>query len=130
MNNQKAIPPTWTQRKVWSRGNCKSDYIVVNSPTPGAPVTSPLRVRGRARDTWFFEGDFPLLLKDARGKVIAKGFATAKGEWMTQDFVPFEGTLEFEQPRSSERGTLIFKKDNPTGRPEHDDALEIPIFFQ
>ena len=27
------------------------------------------------------------------------------------------------------RGSLILKKDNPSGMPEHDDALEIPIFF-
>jgi hypothetical protein len=102
----------------------------VDSPTPGAVVTSPLAVRGKARGTWFFEGDFPLLLKDAGGKVIAEKYATAKGEWMTQDFVPFEGTLEFKKPSSYDRGTLIFKKDNPTGRPEHDDALEITVFFE
>jgi hypothetical protein len=116
--------------QVWPRGNCKSELIVVDSPTPGAVVNSPLAVRGKARGTWFFEGDFPLLLKDAGGKVIAEKYATAKGEWMTQDFVPFEGTLEFKKPRSSDRGMLIFKKDNPTGRPEHDHALEIPVFFE
>jgi hypothetical protein len=116
--------------QVWSRGNCKSGYIVVDSPSPGALVASPLRVRGQARGTWFFEGDFPLLLTDANGKIIAKGFVTAQDEWMTQKFVPFEGTLKFNKPTSSDEGKLIFKKDNPTGLPEHDDALEIPVFFK
>lgn len=116
--------------QVWPRGNCKSQYIVVDSPVPGAFVTSPLKVRGLARGTWFFEGDFPLLLKDERGRVITEKYATAKGEWMTEKFVPFEGTLEFEKPRSVHKGMLIFKKDNPTGLPEHDDALEIPVFFK
>jgi hypothetical protein len=60
---------------------------------------------------------FPLPLKDADDEVIAEKYATAKGEWMTQYFVPFEGTL-------------ILKKGNSTGRPEHDDAREIPVFFE
>ena len=116
--------------QIWPKGNCKSEYIVLDSPAPGDVINSPLNVRGRARGIWFFEGDFPLLLRDSRGKVIAKGFATAKGEWMTQKFVPFEGTLKFKKPEDGSRGTLILKKNNPTDLPEHDDALEIPIFFK
>jgi hypothetical protein len=112
------------------KGNCRSEYIVVDSPAPGAPVTSPLTVRGRARGTWYFEGDFPIVLKDAHGSVIAGGFVTAKGPWMTEGFVPFEGTIEFKKPNSDGRGSLIFKKDNPTGLPKHDDAMEIPLFFK
>ncbi|UCG10991.1 MAG: Gmad2 immunoglobulin-like domain-containing protein [Deltaproteobacteria bacterium] len=112
------------------KGNCRSGHIVVDAPTPGALVTSPLRVSGKARGTWFFEGDFPLVLTDTKGKIIAKGFVTAKGEWMTEKFVPFEGTLEFKKPRSGDRGTLTFKKDNPTGLSEHDDAVEIPVFLK
>jgi Immunoglobulin-like domain of bacterial spore germination len=116
--------------RVWPRGNCTGGYIVVDSPAAGALVTSPLRVRGEARGSWFFEGDFPLVLKDGRGKVVATGFCTAKKEWMTDEFVPFEGTVEFRKPSSGNQGLLILKKNNPTGRPEHDDALEIPVFFK
>jgi len=115
---------------VWPRGNCTGGRIVVDSPAAGTLVTSPLRVRGEARGIWFFEGDFPLVLTDGRGKVVAKGFCTAKKEWMTDDFVPFEGTLEFKKPSSGEKGMLILKKNNPTDLPEHDDALEIPVFFK
>lgn len=115
--------------RVSPKGNCRSNLIVVDSPVPGARVSSPLVIRGRARGVWFFEGDFPVILLDAKGNVMGKGFCTAKGEWMTRDFVPFEGTLTFEKPVSGGRGTLILRKDNPTDLPEHDDALEIPIFF-
>jgi len=111
-------------------GNCRSGLIVLDSPAPGARVSSPLVIRGRARGTWFFEGDFPVLLLDANGNVVARRFCTAKGEWMTKDFVPFEGTLTFEKPVSGGRGTLVLKKDNPTGLPEHDDALSVPLFFR
>lgn len=116
--------------QVWPKGNCRGDHIVVDFPMPGTLVSSPLSVRGRARGTWFFEGDFPVALKDPKGRMIAKGFCTAKGEWMTRDFVPFEGTIEFKRPEASGTGTLILEKDNPTGLPKHDDAVEIPVFFK
>jgi hypothetical protein len=45
--------------QVSPKGNCRSEVIVVDSPAPGTMIASPLEVRGRARGTWFFEGDFP-----------------------------------------------------------------------
>ena len=109
--------------------NCRQDFIVVDSPKPGDAIRSPLKIRGRALGTWFFEGDFPLILKDPKGRIIAQGFATAWGEWMTKEFVPFEGSLTFEKPAAGGRGILIFKKDNPSDRAELDDALELPVSF-
>jgi len=116
--------------QVFPQGNCKSDLIYMDSPLPGALIASPLKIRGHARGKWFFEGDFPVVLKDTNGKTIAKGFATAKNGWMTETFVPFEGIIEFKRPGSGSKGTLVLKKDNPTGRPEFDDALETPVFFK
>ena len=115
--------------RVFPQGNCKSDLIYVESPLPGARVASPLRIRGHARGKWFFEGDFPVVLADANGNFIAKWYATAKKGWMTEMFVPFESVIKFKTPRPGSKGTLILKKDNPTDRPEFDDALEIPVFF-
>lgn len=112
----------------------KSDLIVVSNPKPLSVILSPLTVQGRARGFWFFEATFPIVLTDWDGRIIAEGYATAKDEWMTEEFVPFEGRLEFVRPENigdfSKRGALIFRKDNPSGLPEHDDALEIPIFFE
>jgi hypothetical protein len=114
--------------QVWPGGNCRQDFIMVAYPRAGDLIRSPLQVRGQARGTWFFEGDFPLILKDPKGRVIARGFATARGPWMTKEFVPFKGTLTFKEPGAG-RGFLVFKKDNPTDRPELDDALELPVQF-
>lgn len=104
--------------------------IVVTSPTSGGTVTSPLTVSGRARGPWFFEASFPLVLVDWDGRIIAEGHATADGEWMTEEFVDFTGTVEFEKPTFDTRGTLILRKDNPSGLPEHDDAIEVPVVFE
>ncbi len=108
----------------------KSNLIIVASPIKDSKVSSPLTVSGRARGTWFFEGSFPIFLTDWDGKIIAEGHASAQGDWMTDEFVKFVGNLQFDKPAYGERGTLIFKKDNPSGLPEHDDAYEITVLFK
>ena len=116
----------------------KGDLIVVDSPRIGDRITSPLIIRGKARGPWYFEATFPVVLTNWDGLIIAQHYAQAQSEWMTTEFVPFETKLEFESPvfpgadkdHFSRRGTLILKKDNPSGLPEHDDALEFEVFFE
>jgi len=111
----------------------KEDLIQVESPRANEVISSPLIIKGKARGLWFFEASFPVILTDWDGRIIAQGIATAEGEWMTENFVPFEVALKFEKPASIKgvvnRGSLILKKDNPSGLPENDDALEIPVFY-
>jgi len=112
----------------------KEDLIQVETPRANEKVSSPLVVRGKARGFWFFEASFPVILTDWDGRIIAQVPAQAQSEWMTEEFVPFIATLEFAKPEHIEgvinRGSLILKKDNPSGLPEHDDALELPVFFE
>jgi len=107
-----------------------NDLVKLNYPSVASYISSPLTVVGEARGYWFFEGDFPVVLTDWDGRIIAEGIATAKGEWMTEDFVGFEAVLEYDKPDYNNRGSLILQKDNPSGLPANDDALEIPIFFE
>ncbi|MDO8523115.1 MAG: Gmad2 immunoglobulin-like domain-containing protein [bacterium] len=109
----------------------KTDLIHLESPRPNQIVKSPLTIRGEARGNWFFEASFPVALTNWDGLIIAQGIATAKSEWMTNDFVPFEAVLTFKSDKNvySNRGTLILRKDNPSGLPKHDDALEIPVLI-
>lgn len=106
----------------------KSDLIRLTSPVRNAVVTSPLTVVGEARGNWFFEASFPVVIKDANGKVLGQTPAQAEGEWMTTEFVPFRGTLTFTRPTTT-TGTLELQKDNASGLPENDDSLIIPIRF-
>ncbi len=109
----------------------KTDLIRLNTPRPNQIIESPLTITGEARGNWFFEASFPVYLTDWDGRIIAQGIATAQGEWMTTEFVPYEATLTYaiDSDVYSNRGTLILRKDNPSGLPEHDDALEIPVVF-
>lgn len=106
----------------------KADLIVVDSPAPNAYVQSPLTVTGKARGTWYFEASFPVQLLDGNGNVLASGPAQAQGDWMTEEFVPFKITLKFTAPGTA-GGTLVLKKDNPSGLPEKEDELRLPIRF-
>lgn len=117
------------QFEVKKREGDKSDKIKLTSPLPGAVIKSPLTVKGEARGSWFFEASFPVILTNWDGLIIAEGIATAEGDWMTTEFVPFTARLEFKIPEYKNNGFLILKKDNPSGLPEYDDALEIPVLF-
>jgi len=107
----------------------KTDLIRLNAPRPNQTISSPLKIEGEARGIWFFEASFPVFVVDWDGRIIGQGIAQAQGDWMTQDFVPFSAVVEFETPTYKNIGSLIFKKNNPSGLPENDDALEVPIVF-
>ena len=106
----------------------KDNLIRVANPRPNAVVKSPLVVKGMARGTWFFEASFPVRLFNGNGEEIARGVAQAKSDWMTTEFVPFEVTLVFTMPTTT-TGTLLLDKDNPSGLPENEDALRMPVHF-
>ncbi len=105
-----------------------ADLITVAEPRPNTTVTSPLVITGEARGTYYFEASFPVFLEDANGNVLATGVAAAGSDWMTEDFVPFTTTLTFFTPLTP-TGTLVLKKENPSGDPIRDAELRIPVNF-
>lgn len=104
-------------------------FIEVDEPEADEIVRSPLHVKGRARGPWFFEAQAGYELVDAEGNILAEGAVSAEGEWMTEDFVPFSADITFEAPEVKE-GFLILKKANPSGKPENDLSLKIPVVFR
>lgn len=106
----------------------KAGLITVAAPVASTKVSSPLSVTGEARGFWYFEASFPVELLDANGASLAIGVAQAQADWMTEDFVPFAATLTYPAP-STATGTLMLRKDNPSGMPENDDWLAIPVTF-
>lgn len=109
----------------------ESDLIRVTAPTPQSTITSPVTITGMARGTWFFEASFPISIVNWDGLIIGEGVATAQSEWMTEDFVPFSASIAYTlDPQTPyNRGAIILRKDNPSGLPENDDAIEIPVLL-
>ncbi len=107
------------------------DLIRVSAPVRNALVDSPLAVRGEARGPWYFEASFPVDVRDASGAVVGVGYATAEGDWMTESYVPFSGTIAFDvsADAAGSIGSVMFRKANASGLAEHDDALVVPVVF-
>jgi hypothetical protein len=106
-----------------------ADLIQVTNPRPNQRVSSPLTVAGQARGTYYFEATFPVRLETEEGQVLVQHYAQAEGEWMTENYVPFTTSLEFTVPAGATTGTLILEKANPSGLPENDQTLRIPVTF-
>ena len=107
----------------------KINLIRVATPRPNQTIPKPVIIKGEARGTWFFEASFPIKIIDKNGNQLGTGVAQAQGEWMTEDFVPFETVIQFTAP-TTDTGSLILEKDNPSGLPQYDDQLVIPIKFK
>ena len=103
--------------------------IRVDTPQPNETVQSPLEIKGEARGYWFFEASFPVKIFDDNNFLLGVKPAQALGEWMTENFVPYESTISFAVP-STPKGKIVLEKDNPSGLPEHADELVVPVYFQ
>lgn len=105
-----------------------TDLIQVVYPTNNELVSSPFELRGLARGLWYFEATFTAELVDADGNQLAEIPVMAQGDWMTEEFVPFQAIINFPAPQTP-TGTLILHKANPSGDPEKNDKVEIPLEF-
>ena len=123
-----AVPCATTTPVMTPTGQKNNEKIVVITPPPNSEVISPLEVTGNARGSWYFEASFPIKLLDASGKVIASAVAQAQGDWMTENFVPFRAELTFKTP-AAKTGALILERDNPSGLPQNDESISIPVTF-
>lgn len=100
--------------------------VRVTHPQPNEIMASPYTFDGEARGTWFFEASFPVRVEDTAGNILGRGYAQAEGEWMTEEFVPFRGTVEFISEKD-QLGRVVFEKDNPSGLPEHAAETSVPV---
>lgn len=106
----------------------EKEGILISLPKANEEIKSPLKIEGEARGTWFFEAQFNAVLLDNHGNKLGQAILTSKSDWMTEDFVPFEGELDFVQPSTS-LGTLKFLSANPSGLLEHQKIFEVPVQF-
>jgi hypothetical protein len=119
-------PDTIAERSSMPVSNQDLNGIRVNQPQNGQKVESPVLIKGEARGTWFFEASFPVWLQDGSGNKLAKGYVQAKENWMTEDYVPFEGKLSFGAVQANE-GILILEKANPSGIEEQNESISINL---
>jgi hypothetical protein len=103
--------------------------IEVDIPFDNQVISSPLGVYGKAKGVWFFEGEASVNVVDSRGQMLGRGNITAVGDAMTEDFVDFNGEIEFETGESKE-GKVVLRNANPSGLVENEKIVEIPVIFE
>lgn len=104
------------------------DLIHVTTPADDQEIGRPVTLTGEARGYWYFEATFPIKVYDSNNNLLGQGYATAQGDWMTEDFVPFTATVNYT-PATTSTGYIVLEKDNPSGLPENDNSITVPVTF-
>ena len=94
--------------------------ILVDSPAPGATVTSPLTIRGTANT---FEATFQVELRRDLGKPLSKDFVTAMSGNGTRG--TFEKTLDFTVDRERPGTLVVYENSAEDGSVMSE--VEIPV---
>jgi germination protein M len=97
-----------------------SPAILVESPTPGQDVTSPVTIEGTANT---FEATVQYSVTDGEGLIVAEGFTTAtsgSGERGT-----FSVEVDFEPERTGIGAVIVWQDDAESG--EQRDVYEVPV---
>ena len=103
-----------------------SAKVIVTTPEAKQKVSHIVTVAGVAPGPWFFEAQFPMQVRDAEGNIVGRTTASAQGDWETSKLVTFTATMQIDANFHG-AAKLILMKDNPSGLPENDDAVEVPI---
>lgn len=124
-----AFDPDAVATGVMSSFQLTEPVVILDKLVPGNEVYSPLTITGQAKGSWFFEGSFPMQLRDSNGQVIGTAVTKATKEWMTDTMVPFTATLTFDASQT-DPGELVFKRDNPSGMPQNDAEVRLGVLIQ
>lgn len=111
-------------------GTAEKHDVVMVSPLPHEEIDGPTFViLGAARGSWYFEAGFPISLQTTDGEVLTTTVAQAQGDWMTSELVPFQTTMVVPNTAKGYY-VLVLKKNNPSGLPEQDKSIEIPVILK
>lgn len=105
-----------------------SKKISVTSPAPHSSVDSHFIVEGQAPGSWYFEAVFPIQIRDSHNDVIGHASARAQSDWQTSKLVSFVAPVSIDNYHGP--ATIILLRDNPSGLPENDDSISIPIIIK
>ena len=97
-----------------------SPSVLVESPTPGEQVSSPLRITGTANT---FEATFNVEVVDERGRVLGKRFVTATSGSGTRG--TFDAEVPFKATGAGPGKLVVFELSAEDGSRIHE--VEIPL---
>ena len=119
--------------KTQEKGKVAQNNVEFVDQKESEPKPIPLRVKedgtlspNEGKVGKFVVDDKGLPVLDKDGNILVQSYATAQGEWMTEDFVPFKGDIKIP---SSYIGpaTLVLHRSNASGLPENDAQVSFPF---
>lgn len=119
-NNQGAI--------IGQSSTNQSSVATPSNLSAGQTISLPMTISGTVPGNWFFEGSFPVFVRDQSGVPIAVALAQTTADWMTTNMIPFTVTLPVVNYQGP--GTIVFTKDNPSGEPQFDASVTVNVVFQ
>lgn len=97
----------------------KNIGIKLEFPQEGDIITSPIKVTGTAN---VFEGHVAIRVKDATGKIIGQGLATA---CMDFDACPFEASIVFTKPNTSSGSVEVYSPSGLDGSQQYLQTISV-----
>lgn len=96
----------------------------------GDTITPSFEITGEIEGGMCFEGECPLFLVDGADNIVYTGRITLKGNWMTEDLVPFKGEIIYDgiTPGAAD-GDIIIRNSNPSGFSEDCAYIRIPVIL-
>lgn len=119
----------YTRYSIIKRINDAKDLIVIETPKPYQKVQNPIYIKGKVKGNFFFEATFPVRIEDENGNIVKNSYIMTKENWMSEDFVSFETTINIDELKIK-RGFIIFEKANPSGLKENKFLIKIPVYFE
>lgn len=107
----------------WGGGavNTSNNGISVRAPMPYADIASPVIVAGNAVA---FENTVSIIIRDAGGRVVGRGFATALASDVGQSG-PYRTAVAFNAPAGAKLFVEVFEASAKDGTPIH--MVRIPV---
>jgi hypothetical protein len=105
-----------------------SAKVHVVLPQPNQAVDPVFTVSGEAPGQWFSEASFPVQVRDRNGNILQQATAKAMGNWQTTGQVKFAVSVTVSQYHGP--ATVVLLRDNPSGMPENDDSVSVPVMIK
>ncbi len=100
--------------------------LVSFSILPNSAVHGVISYRGIIKNNYFFEGNIRINILNMNKQILKESHATATTDWMTSGPVSFEGVIDLSMlPKGP--AYMEIHNDNPSGLPENDKSILIPI---
>lgn len=124
--------PVIPEKKIYT--SKKGNKVTVNENVEGMKISSPLTLTGKIPTNWVFEAVFWVWLYTSSWEVIKQHYGTANIWDENQEVIlpEVDFVVDFEYDANQYEWVswyIELRNDNPSGLPENEDNIRIPVTF-